>query len=197
MKLRNVLIVSMGFLLAIPLWAQARPAAKSATADAPTRIAVIYLQQAIGSTGAGQQAAQEIQTRFAPRVNELTNLSKQLQSLQQRLQNGQNTLSDAEKQRLSLEYQELGRRYQRKQQQLQEDDQDAKTNAIDEIGQKMMPLISKYAREHGYSVVLDASSQTTPVLYSSNAINITAAITKLYDETFPMKSAAANPKPKP
>lgn len=197
MKLRNVVIASMGFLLAIPLWAQARPAAKSAKADAPTRIAVIYLRQAIGSTAAGQHAAQQIQTKYAPRVNELTNLSKQIQSIQQRLQNGQNTLSDAEKQRLSLEYQQLGRRYQRKQQELQEDEQGARTDAVDDIGQKMMPLISKYAREHGFSVVLDASSQTTSVLYSSNAVNITPAITKLYDSTYPAKSAAAKPKPKP
>lgn len=197
MKLRNVVIASMAFLLAIPVWAQARPAAKSAATDAPTRIAVIYLRQAIGSTAAGQRAAQEIQTKYAPRVNELTDISKQIQSIQQRLQNGQNTLSDAEKQRLSLEYQQLGRRYQRKQQELQEDEQDARSNAVDDIGEKMMPLISRYASEHGYSVVLDASSQTTPVLYSSNAINITPEITKLYDQTYPAKSAAAKPKPKP
>lgn len=196
MKFRNLVIGSMIFLLAGTLWAQKRPAADTAASSASGKIAVIYLRTAIGSTSAGQQAAQEIQTKFAPRVNELNQISKQIQSLQQRLQNGQSTLSDAEKERLTLQYQQLSRRYQRKQQELQEDDQDAKTNAVDDIGQKMMPLISKYAREHGYSVVLDGSSQTSPVLYSSNAIDITKAITKLYDETYPTKKAAAPAKPK-
>ncbi len=197
MKLRNLVVGSMVFLLAGTVWAQKRPAASTAASNGPTKVAVIYLRTAIGTTAAGQKAAQEIQTKFAPRVNELTQISKQLQNLQQRLQDGQSTLSDAEKERLTLQYQQLSHRYQRKQQELQEDDQDAKTSAVDDIGQKMMPLIDRYASQHGYGIVLDGSSQTSPVLYSSNAVDITKAITKLYDQTYPAATAApAKPKSK-
>lgn len=199
MKLRNAIIASMLCLLAGPVWAQSRPApAQAAKSDAPTRIAVINIQTAIAATEEGKQAAQELQTRFTPRQNEISSLTKRLQSLQQRLQNGQNTLSNQEKQRLGRQYQQLSRQVQRKQQELQDDAQDARTDAIDTIGQKMMGLIDHYATQNNFSVVLDTSSQTSPVLFATNSVDITNQIVRLYNQTYPVKkAAAAAPKPKP
>jgi outer membrane protein len=198
MKLRNAIIGSTLLFLAGPVFAQVKPAAaQTAKSDAPTRIAVINIQTAIASTEAGKQAAQELQTRFTPRQNDIDSMTKQLQSLQQRLQDGQNTLSDQEKERLGRQYQQLSRQVQRKQQELQEDAQDARTDAVDTIGQKMMRIIDRYASENGYSVVLDTSSQTSPVLFATNSVDITNAIIRLFNETYPVKAAAPAPKPKP
>jgi len=198
MKLRNAIMGSTLFLLAVPVWAQTKPApAQSAKSDAPTRIAVINIQTAIASTEEGKQAAQELQTRFTPRQNEIDTLTKQLQALQQRVQDGQNTLSDQEKERLGRQYQQLSRQVQRKQQELQDDAQDARTDAVDRIGQKMMQVIDRYANEKGYSVVLDTSSQTSPVLFATNSVDITKPIVALFNQTYPVKAATAAPKPKP
>ena len=200
MNLRKISIMgSLVFLLAGTAWAQPRTApASQAAADAPTRIAVINIQNAIAATDAGKQAAQELQTRFTPRQTQIQDLGKQMDDLRTRIQNGQNTLSEAEKERLGRRYEELSREVQRKQQQLQQDAQDAREDAIDTIGQKMMHVIDSYAQQHAYSVVLDTSTQSTPVLYASNAVDITAAIVKLYNQTYPVKTAAAPaPKPKP
>jgi outer membrane protein len=195
---RNVVVLSLALALAGPLWAQTRTApARTAAEDAPTRIAVINIQTAIAATGEGKQTAQELQTKFAPRQDEINNMSKQMQDIEQRLQDGQNTLSDDEKSRLELQYQELSRNVQREQQEFQQDLQDARTDAVDTIGQKMMPLINRYANDNGYSVVLDTSAQSSPVLFASNSVDITAAIVKLYDQAYPLKSAAAAPAPKP
>jgi outer membrane protein len=196
MKLRNAMIGGLAILLAGPVWAQTRPA--RAASEAPTRVAVINIQTAIGSTAEGKQAAQEIVTKFTPRRTEVENMSKQVQNLQQRLQNGQSTLSNGEKARLMRQYQELSRRLQRKQQEMQEDYQAAQNDAINTIGGKMVSVIDRYAKEHGYSVVLDNSPQSnSAVLYASNAVDITSAIVKLYDQTYPVKSAApAKPKAK-
>ena len=197
MKLRNAIMGSTLVLLAAPVWAQTKPAAtRTASSDAPTRIAVINIQTAIASTEEGKQAAQELQTRFTPRDNEIDSMQKQMQSLQQRLQDGQNTLSDQEKDRLGRQYQELSRQLQRKQQDLQEDAQDARTDVIDRIGQKMMQLIDRYASQNGYSVVLDTSQQTSPVLFATNSVVITNEIVRLYNQAYPVKAAAPAPKPK-
>lgn len=198
MKLRNAIIVSVAFLLGGPLWAQAHPAAARAASEASTRIAVINIQTAIGSTGEGQQAAQELQTKFAPRRTEIADIEKQVQNIRQRLQDGQNTLSNTEKERLLRQGQELARKDQRKQQEYQEDYQAAQSDAIGNIGAKMETVISRYAKEHGFSVVLDSSPQSNnTILYASSAVDITNAIIKLYDQTYPVKSAAAaKPKPK-
>jgi len=37
---------------------------------------------------------------------------------------------------------------------------------MQDLGQKMMDVIIKYATQNGYSMVLDVSSQQTPVLWA-------------------------------
>lgn len=194
MKMRNTLIGSMALLLAGPLWAQTRPAAARPPAgDASLKVAVINIQEAIASTAEGKEAATQLQTQFTPQRNALDGLSKQIQDLQQRLQDGQRTLSDQEKDRLAAEGQRLTTEYQRKQQELNEDANDARTDAVNTIGQKMVQVIDKYARQNGYSIVLDTSSQASPVLFASDGIDITTNIIKLYDQSYPVKHAATTP----
>lgn len=188
---RNVVVLSAALAFAGPVLAQTHATPARSASDAAGRIAVINIQAAIAGTDQGKQTAQELAAKFAPRQTDIDNLNKQIQDLQQRLQDGQNTLSDSEKSRLDFQYQELSRDVQREQQEFQEDAQDARTDAVDTIGQKMMPIINTYASQNGYSVVLDTSSQSSPVLYASNAIDITAAIVKLYNQQFPVKAAAA------
>lgn len=197
MKLRNAMIGSLLVLMAAPVWAQTKPAAThTAATNAPTRMAVINIQAAIAGTQEGKQAAQELQTRFTPRKNEIDSLTKQLDSLRQRLQDGQNTLSDQMKNKLGRQYQQLSRQVQRKQQELQEDAQDARNDAVDTIGQKMIQLIDRYANEKGFSIVLDTSQQSSPVLFAANSVNITNEIVSLYNKTYPVKAATPAPKPK-
>jgi outer membrane protein len=187
MKIQYPLVAAFAAVLAVPA---AHAQASSATAARPEKIAVISLQEAIAGTAEGKQASQQLSAQFAPRRNELQSIQKQVQDLQQRLQAGQTTLSDDAKAELQRQGTELQRRYQREGQDLQEDMQDASQEAINRIGTKMMTVLDKYAKEHGYSVVIDTSAQNTPVVYASTGVNITQEIVKLYDTTYPAKGAA-------
>jgi outer membrane protein len=51
------------------------------------------------------------------------------------------------------------------------------------LGQRMMAVIEKYAKDNGYSMILDVSNPNTPVLYASSGIDITQDIVSLYDKT--------------
>ena len=186
MKIQYPMVAAFAALLAVP----AAHAQTSAAPAASQKIAVINLQQAITGTAEGKQASQQLQTQFAPRTNELSSIRKQIQDIQQRLQAGQTTLSDDAKADLTRQGNELQRRGQREQQDLQDDMNDASQEAINKIGSKMMTVLDKYAKQHGYSVVIDASAQNTPVLYASTGVNITEEIIKLYDDTYPAKAAA-------
>lgn len=186
MKIQYPIVAAFAAVLAVP----AAQAQTSAAPAATQKIAVINLQQAITGTAEGKQASDQLQAQFAPRRNELATISKQIQDIQQRLQAGQTTLSEETKADLSRQGTELQRRGQREQQDLQDDMNDASQEAINKIGSKMMTVLDKYAKEHGYSVVIDASAQNTPVLYASTGVNITEAIVKLYDDTYPAKTAA-------
>jgi outer membrane protein len=149
------------------------------------------VQVAIQSTAEGKQAANELQSQFAPRQTELDNLRKQIEDLQTRLRTTSNTLSDEEKARLSREGDQLTRTYQRKQQDSQDDFNEAEREIVDRIGRKMIDILDKYSKENGYSVVLDTSAQNTPVIYAANTVDVTQDIIKLYDQSYPVKNAAA------
>lgn len=185
MKMRMVVPVVAALLMTPAVWAQEGGAAAN-------KIGIINLQAAIVNTAEGKQANSELQSQFAPRQAELQQLQKQIQDIQSRIQTGQTTLSEAEMERLSDEGQRDQRTLQRKQQDAQADFQDAQQDAINRIGRKMMTILDKYAKDHGYSVVLDTSSQQTPVVYASNQVDVTQDIVHLYDQQYPVSGGSSS-----
>jgi outer membrane protein len=155
-----------------------------------TKIGVINVRQAIVTTTEGKQASAELQTQFAPRQNELEGLNKQINDLRQRLQAGGPTLSEEEKARLTTQGQRLAAQLERKNNELQEDVNAAQGEVVDKIGRKMMDILDRYARENGFVIILDSSSQNTPLLYASTNIDVTPEIIKQYDQAYPSKGGA-------
>ena len=64
---------------------------------------------------------------------------------------------------------------------------------MQELGQRIMAVIDKYSKDKGYSLILDVSSQQTPVLFAANDIDITSDIVKLYDQNAPAAGAPSTP----
>jgi len=52
-----------------------------------------------------------------------------------------------------------------------------------DLGPKLMAVVVRYAREHGYDVVLDVSSSDLPRLYSENSTDITKEVVDEYDKS--------------
>jgi len=188
MKIR-VIVTALAALFAMPaVWAQA-----TAGQQAAAKVGVMNIQAAIASTAEGKQAAAELQSRFAPRTTELQNLQKQMDEIQSKLQAGQNTLSDDARAQLARQGDQLNRTFQRKRQEFQDDTNDAQQDVVNTIGRKMIDVLDNYAKENGYSVILDTSSQQTPVVYAANQVDITQDIIRLYDQSYPVKTGAATP----
>jgi outer membrane protein len=206
MVLRLAALSAVGFLGTSAAWAQAAPAAGAA---APAKsVAIINLRGAIGSTAEGKQASAELQSQFAPRSAEIDTMTKQINDLQQKLQAGQGKLSQEEEARLTGEGQRLTQRLDRRRNDFQEDASAAQQEVLERIGRKMVDVLDRYARENGFSVVLDTSGQNSPILYASNQVDVTQDIIRLYDQAYPVKNApggapaapkpaAATPKPNP
>jgi outer membrane protein len=191
MKIRTAVPVLAALMMTPLVWAQGG----GASAPASTKVGVINIQAAIASTAEGKQAAAELQSQFAPRTTELDNLRKQIEDLQTRLRTGQTTLSDEEKARLSRQGDQLTRTFQRKQQEFQDDTNEAQQDVVNSIGRKLIGILDKYSKDNGYSIILDTSSQQTPVLYAANQVDVTQEIIRLYDQNYPVKSATAPAKP--
>jgi outer membrane protein len=190
MKIRAAVPVLAALLMTPAVWGQAGTAA-----SAPTKVGVINVQAAIAGTAEGKQAVAQLQSQFAPRTSELQNMQKQIEDVRARLQAGETTLSEEEKGRLTRQGDQLTRSFQRKQQEFQDDSNDAQQELINRIGRKMIEIMDKYAKESGYSLVLDTSSQQTPVVYATNQIDITQEIIHLYDQSYPVKTGAASTAP--
>src|SRR5581483_816246 len=104
---------------------------------------------------------------------------------------GQNTLSEATKndlyKNIEVKKKSLQRDVEDAQAELEQDQQ----KVLQQLGQKMMAVIEKYARDNGYTMVVDVSSPQTPVLYASPSIDITKEIIELYDKAAATTSTAA------
>ena len=66
---------------------------------------------------------------------------------------------------------------------------------MQELGQKMMSVLDKYAKDNGYAVILDVSNPQTPVLWASNGVDITNDIVGLYDKANVGGAAAPAARP--
>jgi outer membrane protein len=170
--------------------------AQAAAAAAPVKIAMINMRNAIVATAEGKQAQAQLQSQFAPRQADLQNLQKQIEDLQRRMSEGARTLSDDEKGKMQRQGELLTRRLQRNNDDLNEELNAAQGEVVDGIGRKLLDVLDRYARENGYTVVLDTSAQGSPVVYGSSGSDITQDIVRLYDQAYPVKSAAA-PAAKP
>jgi outer membrane protein len=194
MKMRFAVPALAAILLApAAVWAQAGAAASSSAA----KIGVIDVQVAITSTAEGKQAAAELQSQFAPRQTELTNMQKQMEDIQTRLRTGQTTLSDDEKARLGREGEQLQRTYQRRSQDAQDDFNEAQREIVDRIGRRMIDVLNKYSRDNGYSIILDRSGQSSPVIFAANSVDVTQEIIRLFDQSYPVKASTAAPRTTP
>jgi outer membrane protein len=190
MKSRATIAVLAVMMVAPVLRAQS-------AAGAPAKVGVINMQAAITGTAEGKQAGAQLQSQFAPRQAELQDMQKQIEDDQSRLRTGQTTLSDEEQARLTRDYNTLTRKLQRKSQEDQDDFNDAQQDLINRIGRKMVDVLDKYAKDGGYAVVLDSSSQQTPIIYEANQVDITQDIIRLYDQAYPVKTTTSAAPSKP
>ncbi len=172
-----------------------------AAAPAPTKVGVIQIQAALASTKEGQKAAAELEVKMSPRKKELEGKQAEIKDLQERLQRGGNTLSDSAKEDLTRSIDAKTKSYNREIEDAQAELQEEQQKVVNALGQKMMQVIDKYAQQNAFAVILDVSNQNTPVLYASNAVDVTKDIIDLYDKTVftaapaPARSAAPAARP--
>jgi outer membrane protein len=169
-----------------------------AHAQTATKVAIIHVQNAILSTKDGQRAAGELQTKFKPKKDQLDKKQADLANLQDQLRKGTATMSEDAKNKLMRDIDTGNKMLQRETQDAQDDLDQEQGKVMQELGNKMIGVIEKYATQNGYSLVIDVSNPQTPVLWAAQSIDITNDIIKLYDQANPGTAPAAGsgaPKP--
>jgi outer membrane protein len=155
----------------------------------PTKIGVVDLQSVIIKTKDGEKAAAELKTKFAPKQTELEKKQQNILALQTQLRNGQNTMSEENKQKLMREIDRTQALLKRDSEDANQDLESEQQRVMAELVPKIINVLNKYATENNFALVLDLSSQQTPVLFASNTVELTRALIDAYDKS----SATAPP----
>ena len=156
------------------------------------KIAVINVQAAIAGTKDGQKAAAELEAKAGPKKKELDQKQNDINALKDQLQKGQNTLSEATKNDLYKNIQQKTTSLQRDYEDAQADMDQEQQKLLQVLGQKVLATIERYARDHGFAMVVDVSLQPNPIMYASPSMEITKEIIDLYDQS---ATAMSNPAP--
>ena len=159
----------------------------------PGKIGVINIQAAIAGTGEGKKAFAELEKKYAPRRQDLQQLTQEVNAITEQLQKQSTTLSDDEQRRLNRELQEKQTRLKRAQEDAQADFSADSNEVVNRIGQKLVRLVDEYAQQNGYALILEGDPQRMPVYYVAPQIDLTEEMVKRYDTANPVAADTSTP----
>jgi outer membrane protein len=189
-----VLILSLASAMAagaqLPM--PSAPAAAPAPAPAgPAKIAVIAFKAAVAQTNEGQRDFADLEKKYMPRENQLKALNDEIETLTKQLQAQGATLNDAERASRAKTIDD-------KKKKLERDATDARNDFQQEVGEmyntlasKVYDVMSSYAQQAGFTMILDVSDQQSPVLYATQNIDISKPVIEAYN----LKSGVPAPPP--
>jgi outer membrane protein len=177
------LIASTSRALAQTAPAPAESAALSGSPVVPTnpKIAIIAFQQAVAATNEGQRNFAQLRTKFEPKQNQLKTESDEIDSLKKQLQDAGSTLSEPERDSRLRTIDEKTKSLQRQAEDAQNEASNAMNDMYQQLAQKVYAVLDAYANQNKFTLVLDTSTQQTPVLWASNSTDITKAVVDAYN----------------
>ncbi|UWZ85352.1 OmpH family outer membrane protein [Occallatibacter riparius] len=165
--------------------APAKPAAAPATAATapagPTKIAVIAFQVAVGQTNEFQRSFADLQKKWDPKRQEIKKLSDDIDASTKALQSQGATLSDAERANRAKQIDDKKKQLDRSAEDAQNDFQQEMQDLYAGTASKVYDVLSTYAQQNGYTLVLDVAGQQTPVLYALPSTDITKPVIEAYN----------------
>jgi len=157
--------------------------------------------EAVYNTNEGQRATEEIRKKYQPQKEKLETLGTEIDSLKKQLQAAPATLSDEERAARQKTIETKTKQFER-------DGEDAQTaynadvnEALGKVAQKFDVVVRKYVSDNGYTLLINAGDQSSPVLWAASQPNadITLAAIEAYNAASkvppPTASAAGARRP--
>jgi outer membrane protein len=173
----------------------------------PAKIALIDFDQAVLNTNEGQRTVEEIEKKYQPQKSEIDNLGAEIEALKKQVDATPSTLTQEER---NTKLKNIDT----KEKQYQTHVDDARTayngdleEAFNKIAPKVATVMRTYAKDHGYTIVLNYGDQQSQVIMwaaQSPSADITEAIIAAYNTSSgiappppaaPTPSSAPRPKP--
>lgn len=170
------------------------PAQPSGAAPAgPSKIAVIQFQVAVGQTNEGQRDFADLEKKYAPKQAALKSLNDDIDNLTKQLQTQGATLSDADRAARAKSIDDKKKQLDRDTEDARNDFQQDMQDIYQSLASKVYDVMQSYAQQQGFTLVLDASQQQTPVLWANEGTNITKAVIDAYNLKSGIPAPAGGP----
>jgi outer membrane protein len=190
---KTLSLMTLAAGMATGAMAQAGAAAAPATSgSAATKVGVIDIRRVIAATNEGRRDYEALIKKFEPKQKEVDALKSELDQLKQQLQSAQN-LTDADRATRVRTIEQKDKNLQRVAEDAQNDFNQEQQQIIGRIGNKLMDVVDKYARQNGFSMIVDANADNPgPVLWASEQVNISQAVLEAYNAQSGIAAPAAN-----
>jgi outer membrane protein len=185
-------LLASGFALGAAAQTPLAPATPAAPAG-PSKIAVIAFQVAVAKTNEGQRNFADLQKKYLPKENVLKAQSDEIDGLTKQLQAGGANLSDAARATQARTIDEKKKKLERDAEDLRNEGGQAAQEMYNTLATKVYDVLSSYAQQQGYTLVLDISQQQNPILFALPSTDITTPIVEAYN----VKSGVPAPPPPP
>jgi outer membrane protein len=166
--------------------------AAAAVPAGPTKIAIIQFQPAVAQTNEGQRDFAEIRKKYEPKQAQLKQQSDEVDNLKKQMQTAGTTLSDTERASRLRTIDEKEKSLQRAGEDAQNDYQQEVQQTFGQVAEKVFQVVQAYATQNGYTVVIDASQQQSPVLWFNQGTDISAAVVQAYNQKSGIPAPAAS-----
>ena len=168
----------------------------------PARIALIMFTEAVYETNEGQQSVNELQKKYQPQKDKLDALATEVETLKKQLQAAPATLPEADKAAKEKVIETKDTAYQHEAEDAQNAYQADLNEALGKVAQKFDVVMKKYVSDNGYTLLINAGDQASPVMWAATQPNadITLAVIDAYNKSSGVaapspSAAAARPKP--
>jgi outer membrane protein len=147
------------FLLASGLALSAAAQTPSAPAG-PAKIAVIAFQATVGQTNEGQRNFADLQKKFEPQRQQLKALSDEIDRMTKELQTQGDALGDTVRASRARAIDEKKKQLDRSAEDAKNDYQGQVQELYASLASKVYDVLSSYAQQQGYTLVLDMGQQS-------------------------------------
>ena len=165
----------------------------------PTKIAVIAFQAAVAQTNEFQRNFGDLQKKWDPKRQQIKALSDEVDGLTKELQSP--TLTEADRASKTGSLDTKKKQLERDTEDAQNDYQQAMQDTFNGVASKVYDVMESYVKQQGFTLVLDASQQQSPVLYAVDSVNITKQVIDAYNVKSgvpaPPAGAATGTAPRP
>jgi len=159
--------------------------AASAAGAADLKIAYVDIQKAVGESSAGKNAGERFKGDVKKAEDSLMKEKNEVEKLGESLEKQSAMLSEDSRREKEKDFLRRKRDYERLLKDQQTELQIKEAELKNEILGGLIPIIQKYGKENGYSIIFGKSDVL--LLYASEALDITDKITAIFDAEYKNK----------